>query len=331
VSATAAVTLADVRAAAARLDGVAVRTPAIGLPGTDVVLKLESLQRTGAFKFRGAYNLVASLDPSDRAAGLVTASSGNHAQAVALAAALHGITATVFMPRDAPGVKRAGAEELGAHVVEFDRLTDDRDALVEAWAQKTGAVVVPAYDDPRIVAGAGTGALELLDDAGRFDAVVIPTSGGGSLAGWSVVVEALAPETAVFGACPEASDAPRRSLAAGRPERVAVGFTLADGLQVAVPGSVNFETYAGRVADIATVSDEEILAAMRLLAARAKQVVEPSGAVGLAAVLSGRLPLPGPRVGVLVSGGNVDPGLLARALTAPDAAGRQATAGPRSP
>ena len=329
MSGAGAVTLADVRAAAARLDGVAVRTPVTGLPGTEVRLKLESLQRTGAFKFRGAFNLVAGLDPAARAAGLVTASSGNHAQAVALAAALHGVRATVFMPRDAPAVKRAGTEELGAEVVEFERLSDDRDALVAEHAARTGAVVVPAYDDPRIVAGAGTGALELLEDAGPLDAVVIPTSGGGSLAGWSVVVRALAPGTAVFGACPEASDAPRRSLAAGHRERVAVGATIADGLQVAVPGAVNFEIYAGRVAGIATVSDEEVLAAMRLLAVRAKQVVEPSGAVGLAAVLSGRLPLPGPRVGVLVSGGNVDPALLARALTGEGAP--VAGAGPRSP
>jgi threonine dehydratase len=230
-----AVTTADVRAAAARLDGVAIRTPVLGLPGTEVRLKLESLQRTGAFKFRGAYNLVASLDPAARRGGVVTASSGNHAQAVALAAALHGIPATVFMPRDAPAVKRAGAEELGAHVVEFERLTDDRDALVAAWAARTGAAVVPAYDDPRIVAGAGTAALELLEDAGDLEAVVIPTSGGGSLAGWSVVLEALAPGVQIFGACPEASDAPRRSLAAGRRERVAVGATHADGLQVDTP------------------------------------------------------------------------------------------------
>jgi len=329
VSAAPAVTLADVRAAAQRLAGVATRTPVVGLPGTDAVLKLESLQRTGAFKFRGAYNLVASLDPAARAAGLVTASSGNHAQAVALAAALHGIPATVFMPRDAPAVKRAGAEELGADVVEFERLTDDRDALVAANAARTGAAVVPAYDDPRIVAGAGTAALELLEDAGDLDAVVIPTSGGGSLAGWSVVMGALAPDVQVFGACPAASDAPRRSLAAGRRERVAVGATLADGLQVDTPGAVNFALYAGRVRDIVTVGDEEILDAMRVLAVRAKQVVEPSGAVGLAAVLSGRLPLEGRRVGVMVSGGNVDPAVLARALTGRDA--EPAAGGPRAP
>jgi threonine dehydratase len=324
-----AVTLADVRAAAGTLDGVAIRTPVLGLPGTEVRLKLESLQRTGAFKFRGAYNLVASLDPATRSRGVVTASSGNHAQALALAAALHGIPATVFMPRDAPAVKRAGAEELGAHVVEFERLTDDRDALVAAWASRTGAAVVPAYDDPRIVAGAGTAALELLEDAGDLEAVVIPTSGGGSLAGWSVVLDALAPHVQVFGACPEASDAPRRSLAAGRRERVAVGATLADGLQVATPGAVNFALYAGRVTDIVTVGDEEVLGAMRVLAARAKQVVEPSGAVALAAVLSGRLPLEGRRVGVMVSGGNVDPAVLARAVTGRDP--EPAGAGPRSP
>jgi threonine dehydratase len=150
------------------------------------------------------------------------------------------------MPRDAPAVKRAGTEELGAEVVDYERLVDDRDALVADHAARTGAVVVPAYDDPRIVGGAGTAALELLQDAGELDAVVVPTSGGGSLAGWSVVVEALAPGTRVFGACPEASDAPRRSLAAGRRERVAVGPTIADGLQVATPGAVNFALYAGR-------------------------------------------------------------------------------------
>ena len=327
--AAAAVAVDDVRAAAAGLDGVVVRTPAVRLPGTDVWLKAESLQRTGSFKFRGAQHLVSTLGPDERARGLVTASSGNHAQAVALAAALHGIPATVFMPRDAPGVKRAGTEELGAAVVEFERHVDDRDALVAEHAARTGAVVVPAYDDARIVAGAGTAALELLEDVEGLDAVVVPTSGGGSLAGWSVVAEALAPAMAVLGACPEASDAPRRSLAAGRPERVQVGATVADGLQVAVPGAVNFATYAPRVRSIATVSDEEILAAMRLLAVRAKLVAEPSGAVALAAVLSGRLDLEGARIGVLVSGGNVEPALLARVLGATDA-GAGALAGGRA-
>ncbi len=308
---TAAVLLADVRAAAARLAGVAVRTPAVRLPGTDVWLKLESLQRTGAFKFRGAFNLVAQLEPEQRGRGLVAASSGNHAQALALAARLHGVPATVFMPTDAPAVKCAGAERLGARIVAYERLVDDRDALVAAFAEETGAVVAPAYDDARIVAGAATAALELLEDVSGLEALVVPTGGGGSLAGWSVVAP---PEVELYGACPAAADAPRRSFLAGARERVVVRPTIADGLQVAVPGALNFATWMPRVRDVVTVEDAEVEAALRTLVLHGKLLAEPSGAVALAAVLSGRLGLDGRRVGVLVSGGNADPALLARVL-----------------
>jgi len=310
-AADARVTAADVRAAAARLAGVVVRTPAVRLPGTDVWLKLESLQRTGAFKFRGACNLVAQLEPAERARGVVAASSGNHAQALALAARLHDVCATVFMPTDAPGVKRVGAERLGARVVAYERLVDDRDALVAAFAEQTGAVVVPAYDDPRIVAGAATAGLELLADVPGLEALVVPTGGGGSLAGWSVVAPS---GIELYGVCPAAADAPRRSFLAGVRERAAVGPTIADGLQVAVPGVLNFATWAPRVRDVVTVEEAEIEAALRTLALRGKLLAEPSGVVALAAVLSGRLDLDGRRVGVLVSGGNADPALLARVL-----------------
>lgn len=303
--------IADVRAAAARLAGVAVRTPAVRLPGTELWLKLESLQRTGAFKFRGAYNLVAQLGPAHRAHGLVAASSGNHAQALALAARLHAVPATVFMPTDAPAVKRAGAERLGARVIGYERLADDRDALVAAFAEQTGAVVVPAYDDARIVAGAATAGLELLEDVPGLQALVVPTGGGGSLAGWSVVAP---PGVELYGACPAAADAPRRSLIAGARKRVAVGTTIADGLQVALPGALNFATWAPRVRDVVSVEDAEVVAALRTLALRGKLLAEPSGVVALAAALSGRLDLEGRRVGVLISGGNADPALLARVL-----------------
>ena len=315
--------LADVRAAAARLDGVAHRTPVITSRTLDerldarVHLKAETLQRVGAFKFRGAYNAISALDPEARVRGVCTASSGNHAQAVALAARLCATRATILMPRDAPAAKRAATESYGADVIEFDRYGDDREALLTALAAERSLAVVHPFDDPRVMAGQGTAALELLEQAGELDALVVPVGGGGLVSGCATVVRALCPPARIVGVEPEASDDVARSLAAGARERVTVGRTIADGQQTETPGEHTWPVIEALVDELATVSDDEIRAAMRFCFARLKLVVEPSGASALAALLAGRVTLdPGARVGVLLSGGNADPAVFAAALAA---------------
>jgi threonine dehydratase len=296
--------LGDVREAAARLDGVAHVTPAVTARtlGAGVWLKAENLQRVGAFKFRGAYNAIAALGDAERARGVVTASSGNHAQAVALAARLVGARATVLMPSDAPASKRAATEGYGAQVVEFDRYADDREALLAAWVAEHGAVPVHAYDDERVMAGQGTVALELLAQAPGVATIVVPVGGGGLVSGCATV--AAAEGVRVVGVEPEAGDDVRRSLAAGERVRIPVPQTIADGQQLPTPGEKTFEVIRRLVDDVVTVSDEEIVGAMRFAFERLKLVLEPSGATGLAAWLAGRTG--GGRTGIVLSGGNVD-------------------------
>jgi threonine dehydratase len=302
--------LADVERAAGRLKGVAHRTPVVrsrtldALAGARVVLKAEGFQRMGAFKFRGAYNTVSQLSPEELAGGVVTSSSGNHAQALALAAALCGTRATILMPNDAPASKRAAAEGYGAEVLEFDRWTDDRDGMTRSLAQERGAVLVHAYDDPRIMAGAGTCGLELVQDEPELDVVVVPCGGGGLLSGTCVAVRGLAPSTRVVGVEPEASADYVASLSAGERVSVEVGRSIADGQLLATPGARPWQVVSALVDDVVTVSDDEIRGAMRLLFERGKLVAEPSGASALAAVLAGRIP--GERIGVILSGANVD-------------------------
>jgi threonine dehydratase len=277
--------------------------------GAEVLLKAENLQRVGAFKFRGAYNAIASLDPDERARGVVTASSGNHAQAVALSAALHGIPARILMPLDAPEAKVAATAGYGAQIERFDRYVDDRDGLLAAAVERHGMIPIHAYDDERVMAGQGTAALELLDEARSLDVLVVQVGGGGLISGCATVAKALDPEIRVIGVEPEAGDDVRRSLAAG--ERVslsAVPQTIADGQQLPVCGERTWPVIAARVDAITVASDAEIVAAMRFLFERCKLVVEPSGACALAALLAGRVDLGGAeRVGVTLSGGNVDP------------------------
>jgi len=296
--------IGDVRQAASRLDGVAHRTPAITARslGTGVWLKAENLQRVGAFKFRGAYNAICSLSEVERSRGVVTASSGNHAQAVALAARLLGARATVLMPADAPASKRAATEGYGAQVVEFDRYADDREALLDAWAADHGAVVVHPYDDERVMAGQGTVALELLEQAPGVATIVVPIGGGGLVSGCATV--AGAEGVRVVGVEPEAGDDVRRSLAAGKRVRIPVPQTIADGQQLDTPGEKTFEVIRRLVDEVVTVSDDEIVDAMRFAFERLKLVLEPSGATGLAAWLAGRTG--GGRTGIVLSGGNVD-------------------------
>ena len=303
--------LSDVLAAAARLQGVAHRTPVLSSRELDrravatVLLKAENLQRAGAFKFRGAYNRISRLDDEERARGVVTASSGNHAQAVALAASLCDTSAVVLMPHDAPETKREATAGYGAQVVGYDRYQEDRDALLRDLAQESGRVVVHAYDDEHVMAGQGTAALELLEDGGSLDVLVCPVGGGGLISGCATAARGVAPATRVVGVEPAAGDDVQRSLAAGQRVTIPTPRTIADGQQVTAPGELTWEVIRTRVDEVVTVSDAEIVAAMVFLFERLKVVVEPSGACALAAVLAGRLQVAGLRVGVVLSGGNV--------------------------
>ena len=313
-------TIDDVRAAAASLHGVAHRTPVVtsgtldALAGARVALKAETLQRGGAFKFRGAYHAISRLDDSERVAGVCTASSGNHAQAVALASRLWHTHATILMPRDAPAPKREATEGYGAQVIEFDRYAEDREALLRGLAAERDLAVIHPYDDPRVMAGQGTVALELLEQAGELDVLVVPVGGGGLISGCATVMRARCPRARVVGVEPEASDDVARSLASGMRERVIVGVTIADGQQTATPGRHTWPVIHALVDEVVTVSDVQILAAMRFALQRLKLVVEPSGATALAAVLDGRVETHGRRVGVVLSGGNAAPEVLAAAL-----------------
>jgi threonine dehydratase len=300
---------ADVEAAAGRLLGVAHRTPVITSRlldqrlGAHVVLKAEGFQRMGAFKFRGAYNAIAQLSADERARGVVTASSGNHAQAVALAASLLGASATILMPTDAPAAKRSATEGYGATVVEYDRYGDNRESLLRDLAGELGASIVHPYDDPRVIAGAATCALELVQDAGQLEAVAVPVGGGGLISGSAISLRALSPGTRIVGVEPEASPDTQRSLAAGKRIRVPIHRSIADGQLLETPGEITFEVISSLVDEVVTVSDSEIVEAMRLLFERAKLVVEPSGASAFAAVLAGRVG--GDPIGVVLSGANV--------------------------
>jgi threonine dehydratase len=304
--------LDDVRRAAARIEGVAHRTPVITSrtlderTGATVALKPENLQRIGAFKFRGAYNTVSSLDPEARARGVVTASSGNHAQALALSAALHDAPARILMPEDAPASKAAATEGYGADVVRFDRYSADREALMAEHAERDGLAIVHPYDDERIMAGQGTAALELIEDAGPLDVLLVPVGGGGLIAGCATAATGLLPGVRVVGVEPAVGDDTQRSLAAGERVRVPVARTIADGQQIDIPGERTFPVIRERVAAVVTVTDEEIVTAMRFAFERLKLVLEPSGASALAALLHGKVDAAGARTGVVLSGGNVD-------------------------
>ena len=318
---TAVLALDEVTSAAERLLGVAHRTPVLRsrtldeLTGASVFLKAENLQRVGAFKFRGAYNHVAALAPSERDRGVLTTSSGNHAQAVALAASLLGTRAVVLMPHDAPAGKRAATLGYGAEVVDFDRYSEDREELTIAHAERRGLPVIHAYDHPLTMAGQGTAALELFEEAGELDVLVVCAGGGGLLAGCATVAAALQPACRVVAAEPEERPALREAISAGRPVEVPVPRTLADGQQTASVGRLPLEVALAHVDEAVGVHDHELVAAMRLLFERSKVVVEPSGASALAAVLSGRLDLRGLRVGVTLSGGNVDAERFSRLMS----------------
>jgi threo-3-hydroxy-L-aspartate ammonia-lyase len=314
------ITLQDVRSAAERLRGVAHRTPVLtsrtldAATGAAVLCKAECFQRGGAFKFRGAYTMISQLDDAQLARGVAAYSSGNHAQAVAIAASLVGSPATILMPADAPAVKVEATRGYGAEVVTYDRYAQDREQLGRELAQSRGLTLVPPYEHPLIISGQGTVALELLQQEPRLDALLVPVGGGGLIAGCATAAKALAPSITVIGVEPQAGDDTRRSLAAGRRLRIAVPRTIADGQQAETPGELTFAINRELVDAVELVSDAEIVAAMRFAFDRLKVVLEPSGASVLAALLAGRVRLPGRRVGVVLSGGNVGAGRFAQLL-----------------
>ena len=304
--------LDDVRAAAERLSGIAHRTPVLTShtlderTGSTAFLKAECLQRGGAFKFRGAYNMISSLGPEERERGVVAYSSGNHAQAVSLAARLLDTSATILMPADTPPAKLDATRGYGAEIVTYDRYSEDREALGAALAaERGGLALVPPYEHPLIMAGQGTAALELLEDAPGLDALLVPVGGGGLIAGCATAAKALRPGIRVIGVEPENGDDTRRSLEAGERVRIPVPRTIADGQQADIPGELSFAVNRQVVDTIVTVSDAEILDAMAFLFDRMKLVTEPSGASAAAALLAGRAETGGARVGVVISGGNV--------------------------
>jgi len=318
-----AATFADVRAAADRLRGVAHRTPVItsatldGRAGARVFLKAENLQRIGAFKFRGAYNTIAQLSPERKRGGVVAFSSGNHAQGVALAAKLLGVPAVIVMPTDAPAAKFAATRGYGAEVVTYDRERMNRAELAASIAAERGATLVPPYDDPGIIAGAGTAVLELLEDAGTLDVILVPLGGGGLLAGSCLAASELAPGARVYGVEPEAGDDWVRSWRENRIVSIPVPKTIADGQQTQSPGERTWPIVRRLAAGILTVTDDEIRAAMRFAFERLKLVLEPSGASALAALLANKTDVRDARVGIVLSGGNVDPATFSACIGAP--------------
>jgi len=321
------VAFADIEAAAARLAGHAVETPLLESPalnerlGLRVLVKAETLQRVGAFKFRGAYNRLSQIAPADRPRGVVAFSSGNHAQGVALAARLLDMPAVIVMPADAPAVKVSATRGYGAEVVFYDRMTESREAIAARLAGDRGAVIVPAYDDPDIIAGQGVAGLELARQVqalgAELDLVVGPVGGGGLMAGVAIAVQTLSPKTRIVGVEPELYDDARRSLASGRRETSTPTVrTLCDSLETPSTGELTFPILRERLSAIVTVNDAEVAEAMRLAVSTLKLVVEPGGAAGLAALMAAKVPeaRPGACVGLVLSGSNVDPDLFARVL-----------------
>jgi threo-3-hydroxy-L-aspartate ammonia-lyase len=309
----AAVTYADIEAAAARLEGVAHRTPVAtssqfdALTGAQVFFKCENLQRMGAFKFRGAYNALSQLTADERRSGVVAFSSGNHAQAVALAGRLLGVPAVIVMPADAPAVKVAATRGYGAEVVLYDRAAgQSREEVAARISSERGATVIPPFDHPWVIAGQGTAARELFQDVGPLDLLLTPCGGAGLLSGSAVSAHHLSPGIRVVGVEPAAGDDVQRSFRTRSKQHIAVPDTIADGARTQSPGDFTLPLVLEHVQDVVTVTDAEIVEAMRFLWERMKLVVEPTGALAVAAVMKGRVEARGKRVGIILSGGNVD-------------------------
>lgn len=312
-----AITFADIEQAAIHLHGVAHMTPVMtsrtldALTGHSVFLKCEQFQRGGAFKFRGAYNAISRLSAHERKRGVIAFSSGNHAQGVALAARLAGVPAVICMPDDAPPVKLAATRDYGAEVVIYQRATTDREAFARTLAEQRGLSLIPPYDHPHIMAGQGTAAHELLAQVPELDALIMPVGGGGLISGCTIAAKAHNPTLRIFGVETEGADDVRRSLACGERVTIDPPTTIADGIRTTAPGQLTFPIIQHYVEQILVVPDTAVLKTMLFLLMRMKLVVEPTGAVGLAAVMTGLLPPTCQRIGVIISGGNVDPALLA--------------------
>jgi threonine dehydratase len=304
--------LCDIQAAAERTRGIVHRTPVFtsrtldALAGAGVFFKCENFQRGGAFKIRGAANFLLSIPKDHLPRGVVTFSSGNHGQAVAIAAESLGISATIVMPADAPALKVEATRAHGARIVSYNRATEDREAIAQHIADETGATVVPPYDHPWTIAGQGTAALELLNEVPDLEALVIPVGGGGLISGSSIVAHAIRPSIRVFGVEPEQGNDTLLSLRAGERVGIPLPETIADGLRATQPGALTLPVIRKHVEDIILVSDHEIRAAMKFLLTRMKMLVEPSGAASAAAVMQRKLPPGLKKVGVILSGGNVD-------------------------
>lgn len=319
MEALATVTLKEIAAAAERLRGIVVRTPVLRcealdeLAGAEVFLKCENFQRMGAFKFRGAYHAMSRLTPEEGARGVVTHSSGNHAQAIAMAGAMLGIRTTIVMPCDAPEIKRRATAEYGGKVVEYDPREGDREKISAEISQREGSVLIPPFDDPNVIAGAGTAALELMHEVGQLDLVLAPCGGGGLLSGTAIASKSLCPTCRAIGVEPELGDDAYRSFYSGELQSVKNPPTIADGTRTAQLGKHTFRLIRENVDDMALVSEKAITDAVRFLFEKAKLVIEPSGALGAAALLSEVVKSKG-RIGVILSGGNVDAVTYARIL-----------------
>jgi threonine dehydratase len=311
----------DVIAAAGRLQGVAHRTPVLRSStadeqlGAQLFFKCENLQRMGAFKFRGAYNALSQLSAAQRERGVAAFSSGNHAQAIALSARLLDMPAVIVMPEDAPAAKMAATREYGAQVVTYNRYTEDREAISRRLATERGLALIPPFDHPHVIAGQGTAALELFEDVPHLDYLFVCLGGGGLLSGCLLAAQAKAPQCRVVGVEPEAGNDFQQSLRAGRIVKIDVPHTIADGAQTQAPGEYTFPIVQQHVSDLITVSDEKLVSAVRFFAERMKIVVEPTGALAFAGARAGGINLHGKRVGIVISGGNVDLPRYARFLS----------------
>lgn len=307
-----AISYDDVVHAHERIAGVAHRTPVLTsttadrISGARLFFKCENFQRMGAFKFRGAYNAIAQFTAEQRARGVVTFSSGNHAQAIALAARMLGVKATIIMPIDAPTIKIAATRGYGGEVVLYDRYTEDREAIGQRLAAEQGLTLIPPYDHPHVMAGQGTAARELFEEVGELEALIAPLGGGGLLSGCATVAKALNPDCLVLGVEPEAGNDGQRSFRSGQIVHIDTPVTIADGAQTQHLGQFTFPVIQQRVDDIVTASDAELTETMKFFASRMKMIVEPTGCLGAAIALAGRPELRGKRVGIVISGGNVD-------------------------
>jgi threonine dehydratase len=309
---TLAISFDDVAAAAQRLAGVAHRTPVMtsrtadALAGGTLFFKCENLQRMGAFKFRGAYNALAQFTPAQRRAGVISFSSGNHAQAIALSARLLGMPAVIVMPKDAPQMKIEATRGYGAEVLLYDRYTENREALGAKIAEERGMTLIPPYDHPHVMAGQGTAALELIDEVGALDLLFVCVGGGGLISGCATAAKHRLPDCAVIGVEPEAGNDVQQSLARGEIVHIDVPRTIADGAQTQHAGRYTFPVIQALVDEVVTVTDDQLVKAMRFFGERMKIIVEPTGCLGAAAALDNAVDVRGKRVGVILSGGNID-------------------------